>query len=380
MAKTRKLWRASVLGSMGSLLVGGSLLAAQDAPPADPPPSSLTQRVQNLLPVAAQAPAPAPAPAAHATLPTYSTAQSSVTKSSRRDNENFEALVAGRWLNYVGILALLFAIPDVLFALFLLVFAARTGWFPTGGMRSTDAAELSLAPRMWDLSRHLFLPVLALALTTLPILARHVRSAMIGVLDAPFLTAARSHGIPKFRLLYRHALPVALNSLISLFGFSVGSLLSISLLVEVILSWPGLGPLVVEAVLARDSYQAICDPSPAWQPPGASGPECLSSPVTDQHTAGEVFCSTELWRVSTVGGHSTMKALPRRTRGKRRGRAGMVEVIGVNLLLYGLIGPFAAALIDRFGVRRTMAVALAVSAASVSSLKPRSTRTSSGNH
>src|SRR3984957_7591199 len=170
-----------------------------------------------------------------------------------------EALYKGGWIDRTGeiMLALLFAIPDVLFALLLLLLAARTGWFPTGGMSSTDAARLSFAQRIWDLGRHLFLPVLALALTTLPILARHVRSAMVGVLDAPFLIAAKGHGIPKFRLLYRHALPVALNSLISLFGFSVGSLLSISLLVEVILSWPGLGPLVVEAVLARDIYVVV---------------------------------------------------------------------------------------------------------------------------
>src|ERR1700744_621101 len=170
-----------------------------------------------------------------------------------------EALYKGGWIDRTGeiVLAVLFAIPDVLFALLLLLLAARTGWFPTGGMSSSDAVELSFTSRIWDLSRHLVLPVLALALTTLPILARHVRSAMIGVLDAPFLVAAKGHGIPKFRLLYRHAFPVALNSLISLFGFSVGSLLSISLLVEVILSWPGLGPLVVEAVLARDTYVVV---------------------------------------------------------------------------------------------------------------------------
>jgi peptide/nickel transport system permease protein len=170
-----------------------------------------------------------------------------------------EALYKGGWIDRAGevILALLLATPDVIFALLLLLFAARTGWFPTGGMSSSDAAQFSFTARIWDLGRHLFLPVLALALTILPVLARHVRSAMVGVLDAPFLMAAKGHGIPKFRLLYRHALPVALNSLISLFGFSIGSLLSISLLVEVILSWPGLGPLVVEAVLARDIYVVV---------------------------------------------------------------------------------------------------------------------------
>jgi peptide/nickel transport system permease protein len=170
-----------------------------------------------------------------------------------------EALHKGGWIDRTGevLMAVLLATPDVLLALLLLMFAARTGWFPTGGMTSADAVQTAFLPRVRDLGLHLFLPVVGLAIATLPILVRHVRSAMAGVLGAPFMEAARGHGIPKLRLLYRHALPVALNSLISLFGFSIGALLSVSLIVEVILSWPGLGPLVVEAVLARDIYVVV---------------------------------------------------------------------------------------------------------------------------
>jgi peptide/nickel transport system permease protein len=58
-------------------------------------------------------------------------------------------------------------------------------------------------------------------------------------------------------VLFRYALPAAANPLISLFGFSVGSMLSASLLVEVILSWPGIGPLLVDAILAKDVYVVI---------------------------------------------------------------------------------------------------------------------------
>jgi peptide/nickel transport system permease protein len=66
-----------------------------------------------------------------------------------------------------------------------------------------------------------------------------------------------AHGIPRRKLLYRYALRAAANPLISLFGFSVGSLLSASLLVEIVMSWPGLGPLLLEAILARDLYVVI---------------------------------------------------------------------------------------------------------------------------
>jgi peptide/nickel transport system permease protein len=170
-----------------------------------------------------------------------------------------EALHRGGWVDRVGgaVTAALLAIPDVLLGLLLLLLAARTGWFPTGGMASVDASSAAFPGRLQDAAIHLFLPVVALALGAVPVLVRHVRSAMILVLNSPFIEAARGQGIPRWRLTYRHALPAAMNSLISLLGFSIGALLSMSLLMEVVLSWPGLGPLVLEAILARDVYVVI---------------------------------------------------------------------------------------------------------------------------
>jgi peptide/nickel transport system permease protein len=170
-----------------------------------------------------------------------------------------EALHRGGWVDRMGggVTAALLAIPDVLLGLLFLLFAARTGWFPTGGMASVGASHAALSERLRDVAVHLFLPVVALALGAVPVLVRHVRSAMVVVLDSSFIAAARSQGIRKWRLVYRHALPAAMNSLISLLGFSIGALLSMSLLMEVVLSWPGLGPLMLEAILARDVYVVI---------------------------------------------------------------------------------------------------------------------------
>lgn len=167
-----------------------------------------------------------------------------------------EALHRGGWIDRAaGILtAFLLSIPDILLGLLLLLFAAKSGWFPTGGMTSLISAGSSRSAGLWDVFLHLLLPVSALVLVSLPVLARHVRSAMIVALDSPFIHAARAHGIPRGRLVYRHAFPGAMNSLISLFGFSIGGLLSTSLLIEVVLGWPGLGPLILEAMLARDIY------------------------------------------------------------------------------------------------------------------------------
>ncbi len=153
--------------------------------------------------------------------------------------------------------AALLVIPDLALALGLLVFAVRTGWLPTGGMASVDFETFSTIHKLHDLALHMVLPVTALVLSALPLLVRHVRAAVADVLNAPFLLAAAGHGIPRRTLLYRYALPAAANPLISLFGFSIGTLLSGSLLIEVVMSWPGLGPILLEAILARDLYVVV---------------------------------------------------------------------------------------------------------------------------
>jgi peptide/nickel transport system permease protein len=151
----------------------------------------------------------------------------------------------------------LLVVPDLALALGLLVLAVRTHWFPTGGMASVGFESLSRFDKYRDLAQHMTLPVAALVLSALPLLVRHVRAAVVEVLDAPFLRSAEGHGIPRFTLLYRYVLPAVANPLVSLFGFSIGALLSGSLLIEVVMSWPGLGPFLLEAILARDIYVVI---------------------------------------------------------------------------------------------------------------------------
>lgn len=153
--------------------------------------------------------------------------------------------------------SLLLCVPDLLLALGLMYLAVQTGWFPTGGMASVGSEELGFFARMRDAAWHMALPVTALALSILPTLFRHVRSAMVDALDSPFALAARAHGISRRRLVFRHALPAAANPLITLFGLTIGNLLGASLLIEVVMSWPGLGPLFLEAIMARDFYLVI---------------------------------------------------------------------------------------------------------------------------
>jgi peptide/nickel transport system permease protein len=165
----------------------------------------------------------------------------------------------GKWSDRAGgiVTSSLLTVPDLVLFLALLLLAVRTGWFPTGGMMSAGFEDLGIGGKARDLAIHLFLPALGLVLATLPPLVRHVRSAMIEVLEAPFVRAARAHGIPERRVLLRYALPVAANPLITLFGYSIAAMLSTSLLVEMVLSWPGVGPLLVDAILAKDVYVVV---------------------------------------------------------------------------------------------------------------------------
>jgi len=153
-----------------------------------------------------------------------------------------------------GGLIVLLAVPELLLVLCALIVAARTGWFPPGGMTSPGAASGSARDVLW----HIALPCSVLVLSALPVLVRHVRSAMSAVLDAPFAWNARAQGIGGWRLLLRHLLPAAANPLISLAGASLGMLLSGSLLVEVVLDWPGVGPLLLNAIMARDFPVVMC--------------------------------------------------------------------------------------------------------------------------
>jgi peptide/nickel transport system permease protein len=166
---------------------------------------------------------------------------------------------AGSWPDRVCMSGTSFflAVPEMVVAFGLLYFVIRTHALPAGGMMSRGFEQFGLAEKVIDLVKHLIVSVLTLVLASLPILIRHVRTSMIEVLNAPFIAAARGHGISRGRILFRYALPVGANPLISLFGLSLAGLLSGSLLVEVITGWPGLGPLLLEASISRDLYVVI---------------------------------------------------------------------------------------------------------------------------
>jgi peptide/nickel transport system permease protein len=157
-----------------------------------------------------------------------------------------------RALSFAAFLGL--SVPEVLSGLLLISLAARTGWFPIGGMQSLDHDLYSPMGKLADLARHLVLPALVVGLIPLAGRMRQMRASLLDQLRLDYVTTARAKGLPEHLVVTRHALRNALNPMITLFGFTLGSLLSGSFVAEILFSWPGLGSLTLEALNAQDQY------------------------------------------------------------------------------------------------------------------------------
>lgn len=145
----------------------------------------------------------------------------------------------------------LLSMPPLLTSLFLVFVAARTGWFPIGGMRS---ASVPAGGATLDLLHHLVLPAAAIGLPLAAMLERLQAQAMSEVAGEMFVLASLARGIPRSRVIWRGALKAALRPVASIYGLVVGTLLSGSFAVEVITAWPGLGTLMLGALRTRDVY------------------------------------------------------------------------------------------------------------------------------
>ncbi len=146
------------------------------------------------------------------------------------------------------------SVPPLVGSLALVFLAARTGWFPVGGMTSATGIDLAWGEWLADLGRHMPIPVLALALPLAASLERLQSQAIASAYREPFVAASRARGLSAVRSLIRHAWPVSLRPVLGLYGVMIGSLFSGSFVVEVVTSWPGLGRLMYDALRARDLY------------------------------------------------------------------------------------------------------------------------------
>ena len=144
------------------------------------------------------------------------------------------------------------AIPSFFFAILMLIFAVKTGWFPVGGLTSYDFNEMSFSGKIMDLSKHLVLPVIVLFTISLSGLQRQMRANMLEVLDSDYVKFARAKGLSEGKVIFKHALRNAINPMITLLGFEFAGLLSGAALTEYVFQFPGLGRLILEAVMKSD--------------------------------------------------------------------------------------------------------------------------------
>jgi len=146
-----------------------------------------------------------------------------------------------------------FAIPSFWLGLLLMMaFGVQLSWLPISGIHDYDWKQMGFWQQQWDLGQHLILPVFVSAIGGLAGMSRFMRSGMLEVIRADYVTTARAMGVPEQTIRYRHALKNALLPIITLLGLSVPGLIGGSVIVEQLFSIPGMGLLFYGAVLARD--------------------------------------------------------------------------------------------------------------------------------
>jgi peptide/nickel transport system permease protein len=146
-----------------------------------------------------------------------------------------------------------FSIPDFwLSQLLVLLFAVALGWLPAQGIRSVREEYAGLAAAA-DLARHLVLPATALSFRYMALIARLTRASMIEAMSQDFILAARARGVPERRVLVQHGLRNAALPVVTVIGYNFAFVLAGSALVETVFGWPGVGRLLYDAILQRDT-------------------------------------------------------------------------------------------------------------------------------
>ena len=139
------------------------------------------------------------------------------------------------------------SLPVFWFGLLLqLVFASALGWFPSSGRQSFDGGDLI------DRLAHLVLPATVLAVVLAAAWSRYLRRAMRESLTLPYVQIARSRGLSEQRLIWRHAVPLALPTFVTVVLLDSAMLASGAVVTESVFAWPGIGSLFTESLAKRD--------------------------------------------------------------------------------------------------------------------------------
>ncbi|MEM9578591.1 MAG: ABC transporter permease [Pseudomonadota bacterium] len=136
--------------------------------------------------------------------------------------------------------------------LLLITFSLKIQWFPVAGMRDVTI-EGGFWVHFWDVTRHLVLPCITLSSIFLALYSRLCRATMMEVLGSDFVRTAKAKGLTERQVVYKHALKNSLSPVITLAGLQLSAVVSGAVLVEAVFSWPGLGTLAFQSIIARDT-------------------------------------------------------------------------------------------------------------------------------
>ncbi|MEP6590053.1 MAG: ABC transporter permease [Gemmatimonadota bacterium] len=166
------------------------------------------------------------------------------------------AMHPGSWrARALGALTLVgYAVPSFVAGMVLVwLFGIRLGWLPVAGRSDVllpiDASAWSV---LVDRIRHLILPLATMVLATIAVPIRQQRAAVQGIVNAPWVQAARARGVSPARIAWRHCWRPALTPIVTLFGLWLPMLVAGAVFIEGLFAWPGLGALIAEATAAHD--------------------------------------------------------------------------------------------------------------------------------
>ena len=155
-------------------------------------------------------------------------------------------------ISFIGL-----AVPNFLLALVIMYFAFVLFGANVGGLFSSefDLAPWSLA-KVWDLTKHLPLPAIILALAGTAQLIRIMRANLLDELRKPYVITARAKGLPEWRVIMKYPVRAALNPFASTIAYLFPYLVSGSIIISLVLSLPTVGPLLLKALIAQDMFLA----------------------------------------------------------------------------------------------------------------------------
>jgi peptide/nickel transport system permease protein len=146
----------------------------------------------------------------------------------------------------------LISIPGFFFAYILIIFVVTYFHVPVIGMETFGIGDAPATSLFMDRIWHVLLPSMLSATGGIAVLSRYVRSQMLEVEGQDYIRTARAKGLPPEQVHYKHALRNALLPFVTMFGLILPGLISGSVIIESIFSWPGMGRMAYEAILARD--------------------------------------------------------------------------------------------------------------------------------